>query len=330
VPSRSRAERPADQGHSPYDDALRRHRRHVLAVRAGAIALGALVLFGTFRAITFRSPSSAEPDGAEMSSVAAAATAAVPGTSLLQIDTESSDTWQVTVADVDGRCWLVRVARAEGSIGALPPPAIVACPPRVAAEADPGPEAEPGSDVDLVARGFVEAYLTASASVRRYLAPDIEMELPKPVRSVTVDRVRSRPVDGGEIASVSATADGTLVGYRLRLVEVEGRLWVEDLFAGPYIGTLTTEPANLLDDGGEVGGGAPSSLASDTTGPGSTGAEGTASTSTTAAPGATPTTDAGPAGSTPGEGQATTTTAAPSRPTLPPDTATSQPPGPGE
>ena len=130
-------------------------------------------------------------------------------------------------------------------IGALPPPAIVACPPIVSVDPDPGAEADPGSDVDLVARGFVESYLTASPTVQRYLAPEVAMDLPLPVRTVTVDVVRSRKTtDGGQVASVNATADGAAVGYRLRLVELEGRLWVEGLYAGPYIGTLTTQPGN--------------------------------------------------------------------------------------
>lgn len=317
---RSRPERPPEQASSPYDDALRRHQRHVLAVRVVAIALGVLVLLGTFRALTFSAPSSAAPDGAEMAAVAAAATAAVPGTSLVRVDDESVDTWQVTVADPDGRCWLVRVARFGTSINALPPPAIIACPPRVVADADPGPEAEPGSDVDLVARGFVEAYLTASPSVRRYLAPDVEVELPRPVNAVTVERVRSRTVEGGEVASVSATADGTAVGYRLRLVELEGRLWVEGLFAGPFIGSLSTEPGNELPDGGAPGL-TPDGLAADTTGP----AAATAATTTTAAAGDQGAGDPAPA---------STTTAAPTttppRPTLPAATTPSQPPGPGE
>lgn len=328
---RSRAERPAEQASSPYDDALRRHRRHVLAVRAVAIALGALVLLGTFRALTFSAPATAPPDGAEMAAVGAAATATVPGTSLVRVDDESPDTWQVTVADPDGRCWLVRVARASGSINALPPPAIIACPPRVVADADPGSEAEPGSDVDLVARGFVEAYLTASPSVARYLAPDVQIELPRPVSAVTVDGVRSRAVDGGEVASVSATADGTAVGYRLRLIELEGRLWVEGLFAGPFIGTLTTEPGNDLPEDVAIGGD-PNALAADTTG---TTADPTGATAAPPAGAGSPTTGGlAPAGSTapttPPTTPSTTPSTSPSRPTLPATSTPSQPPGPGE
>lgn len=324
TPLRSRSERPAEQAGSPYDDALRRHRRHVLAVRAVAIGLGALVLLGTFRALTFTAPASAPPDGAQMAAVAAAAAAIVPGTSLVRIDDESADTWQVTVADPDGRCWLVRVARSGDSIGALPPPAIIACPPRVVADAEPGAEAEPGSDVDLVARGFVEAYLTASPAVRRYLAPDVELELPRPVNAVTVDRVRSRPVDGGEIASVSATADGTAVGYRLRLVELEGRLWVEGLFAGPFIGTLTTEPANVLPEG-VTPAASPSALAADTTG--NTAATSAIATTSTAPGGdGQDGEDLAPA-SPPSSAPPTTS---PPRPTLPATSTPSQPPGPGE
>jgi len=223
------------------------------------------------------------------------------------------------VADADGRCWLVRVARSGGAIGALPPPAIIACPPRVVADADPGAEAEPGSDVDLVARGFVEAYLTASPSVRRYLAPEVDIELPRPVSAVTVDRVRSRAVEGGEVASVSATADGTAVGYRLRLVELEGRLWVEGLFAGPFIGSLTTEPGN---PDALAGGTTPAGLAADTTG--ST-AGGAATTSTSVAPADTQGGEPGADGTT-----LAPATSAPPRPTLPATSTPSQPPGPGE
>lgn len=154
--SQPRAERPTGQS-SSYEDALRSHRRHVIAVRVGAGALALLVLAGTFRALTFSSTPSSPPDGGRMTAIASAAAASVPGTSMVRIEDESADTWQVTLADVDGRCWQVRVAAVGDVIGALPPPAIVACPPTVSVDADPGAEAVPGSDVDLVARGFVEA-----------------------------------------------------------------------------------------------------------------------------------------------------------------------------
>ncbi len=277
-------------------------------MRVGAGALALLVLAGTFRALTFSATTSSPPDGGRMTAVASAAAASVPGTSMVRIETESADTWQVTLADIDGRCWQVRVAAVGDVIGALPPPAIVACPPTVSVDPDPGAEAEPGSDVDLVARGFVESYLTASPAVQRYLAPDISMELPLPVRTVTVDVVRSRKTtDGGQVASVNATADGAAVGYRLRLVELEGRLWVEGLYAGPYIGTLTTQPGNPV-----VAGSSPDGLA--------------------AVGGSTTTTSAGAnafSSSTTAPGDGTATTLAP-RPTLPPETSTTRPVGPGE
>lgn len=146
--------------------------------------------------------------------------------------------------------------------------------------------------------------------MQRYLAPEVTMDLPLPVRTVSVDVVRARRTsDGGQVASVNATADGAAVGYRLRLVELEGRLWVEGLFAGPYIGTLTTQPGNPV-----VTGGAPDGLAA------VGGSAGSTTTTTGAAAGAT-----NPAAPTDG----TATTSAP-RPTLPPETTTTRPVGPGE
>jgi hypothetical protein len=187
-------------------------------------------------------------------------TSAVRRTTVVGARRIDSDYWAVTVAavvderDRDQTTVGTSTLYAEvgvvvgpvGEMAAVGTPAVVPGPPALTTAVRPaGPTPGiPGADdpVMVAAQGFLNALLTGTGDVSRYLAPGVEVTAvnPPPFTGVTVDRLSVSEIDGATCARVLALATTTAggrrtVGYELGIRERAGRWEITSISGAPAL-----------------------------------------------------------------------------------------------
>jgi len=189
-----------------------------------------------------------------------ATTATVRRTTVVGARRIDSDYWAVTVAavvderDRDQTTVGTSTLYAEvgvvvgpaGEMAAVGTPAVVPGPPHPTAAvrlAGPTPGI-PGTDdpVMVAAEGFLNALLTGSGDVSRYLAPGVEVTAVDPplFTEVSIDRLAVSEIDGAtraRILAVATTAAGgrRAVGYELGIRERAGRWEITAISGAPAL-----------------------------------------------------------------------------------------------
>ncbi len=250
-PNRRSPHETARDSASIYSDTLRKHKRHVLAVRIAAGLLSLVAIVTVLRVWTRDIPAPVPREEGVYALTLSAAEVALGGNyTIVKIVREAADSWQLIGDNDSGRCLQVRVITSGDLAEALKPFMAVGCPARVDAKLRLGGEAEPGSAVEQAVSAFIVPYLTGKVSFEREVTEGaIEDErvpyLPQPFQNIDILTISSYENDSGAtIAWVTVSAAGDEYGYRLVLVPNEsGQLLVDELQAGPPIESISTIPA---------------------------------------------------------------------------------------
>jgi hypothetical protein len=160
------------------------------------------------------------------------------------------------VATTDLTIEVAVLVDADGRMTAVGTPAVVPGPTSAAASvglAGPTPGVPATDDPVLVTvQGFLDALLTGTGDVGRYLAPEVTVYAvdPAPFTEVTVDRLAVTDLeDGTARARVAATADSPAgasrsLGYEIGLHERAGRWEITSLSGAPALDEPDTAPAS--------------------------------------------------------------------------------------